>query len=80
MLKAKQGDFKAHRAYMIRSYALTLSAISLRAIKYLLAVTVHPPPLELYRTVAWLGWVLNLLIAEYFIINRKNSGRMLKAL
>lgn len=73
-IKAKQGDYKAHRIYMIRSYALTLSAISLRAIKLLMALSFHPSPMELYRTVAWLGWVLNLLVAEYFIINRKKRN------
>jgi len=76
--KAMKGEYKSHRAYMIRSYALTLSAISLRAIKWLLASGFHLPPMEIYRTVAWTGWVLNLLVAEYFIINRLKSAPQLK--
>jgi uncharacterized membrane protein len=72
--RAKNRDFKSHRAYMIRSYALTLSAITLRAFKWLLASGFHFPPMEIYRTVAW-AWVLNLLVAEYFIINRANKMR-----
>ncbi len=65
--KALQRDFKAHRHYMIRSYALTLSAISLRAWKVLLVYALHPGPMDIYRVVAWLGWIGNLLVAEWWI-------------
>jgi Predicted membrane protein (DUF2306) len=67
LIKAKQKKFKAHRAYMIRSYALTLSAITLRAWKYAITNTVTLPPMDVYRVVAWLGWVGNLIMAEYII-------------
>ncbi len=67
LIKAKQKDFKAHRQYMIRSYALTLSAITLRAWKYGITNTMSLPPMDVYRSVAWLGWVPNLLIAEFLI-------------
>jgi uncharacterized membrane protein len=68
--KAMQKDFKAHRNFMIRSYALTLSAISLRAWKVLIVYSFHPGPMDAYRIVAWLGWVGNLLLAEYIIRKR----------
>jgi uncharacterized membrane protein len=67
LVKAKQKNFKAHRNYMIRSYALTLSAITLRAWKYGITNTVTLPPMDVYRVVAWVGWVGNLIIAEYLI-------------
>jgi hypothetical protein len=67
LYKAKQKDFKAHRNYMIRSYALTLSAITLRAWKYGIANTMSIPPMDIYRAVAWMGWVINLGIAEWII-------------
>jgi uncharacterized membrane protein len=67
LIKAKQKNFKAHRNYMIRSYALTLSAITLRAWKYGITNTMTLPPMDVYRVVAWLGWVGNLIIAEYII-------------
>jgi hypothetical protein len=67
LYKAKQKDFKAHRNYMIRSYALTLSAITLRAWKYGIANTMSLPPMDIYRAVAWLGWVINLGVAEWII-------------
>lgn len=74
LIRARQGDFKAHRNFMIRSYALTLSAITLRAWKYGITNTVELPPMDVYRAVAWLGWVVNLGVAEYLIYRlRKKS-------
>ncbi len=70
LIKAKQKDFKAHRRYMIRSYAMTLSAITLRAWKYAINNTMELPPMDVYRVVAWLGWVGNLIVAEYIIRTR----------
>lgn len=67
LIKARQKNFKAHRNYMIRSYALTLSAITLRAWKYAITNTVALPPMDVYRVVAWVGWVGNLIVAEWLI-------------
>ncbi len=67
LLKAKQGDYKSHRHYMIRSYALTLSAITLRAWKFSITNNFELPPMDVYRAVAWLGWVPNLIFAEFWI-------------
>jgi Predicted membrane protein (DUF2306) len=67
LVKARQKDFKAHRRFMIRSYALTLSAITLRAWKYAITNSFELPPMDVYRSVAWLGWVVNLAVAEYII-------------
>lgn len=81
-IKAKRQDFKMHQAFMIRSYALTLSAISLRIWKVLLAMYTSFPPMDRYRIIAWLGWTLNLLIAElliWFFLNRKQKLRGLTA-
>jgi len=71
IIKAKKLDFKSHKNYMIRSYALTLSAITLRAWKFLIMNLFEFPPMDVYRTVAWLGWGLNLIIAEYFIFKKR---------
>src|SRR6476661_3067423 len=74
--KAKDGDYDAHRNFMIRSYALTLSAITLRAWKWSINNSVELPPMDVYRAVAWLGWVPNLLIAEWMIWrHRSNAAR-----
>ena len=75
LYKALQKDFKAHRIFMIRSYALTLSAITLRVWKVLLANYTDIPPMDRYRIIAWLGWVLNLLLAEciiYYYIKKRS--------
>lgn len=67
LVAAKQKKIVMHQEYLIRSYALTLSALTLRAWKYAISNTFEMPPMDLYRVVAWLGWVLNLLIAEWVI-------------
>ncbi|MBK9466109.1 MAG: DUF2306 domain-containing protein [Chitinophagaceae bacterium] len=66
LIKAKQKKFKAHRNYMIRSYALTLSALTLRAWKYAITNTMALPPMDVYRVVAWVGWVGNLAFCRIY--------------
>lgn len=56
-----------HQKFAIRSFALTLSAISLRLFKYLLVLFFEPFPMDAYRIAAWSGWTFNLLIAELII-------------
>lgn len=72
-IKAKQKNFKAHRNYMIRSYALTLSALTLRAWKYAITNSFELPPMDVYRSVAWLGWVPNILLAEWIIFSKRKK-------
>lgn len=72
LIKVKQKNFKAHRKLMILSYSLTLSAITLRAWKYLITNTMTLPPMDVYRVVAWLGWVGNLVVAIWIIGRKKN--------
>lgn len=81
LVKARQRDFKAHRYYMIRSYALTLSALTLRAWKYAITNThaLHVPPMDVYRIVAWAGWGINLLVAEWIIWRDQRKGNRFKA-
>lgn len=62
-----------HKEWMIRSFSLALSAITLRAWKYLIVATFHTRPMDTYVIVAWLGWVLNLLIAELIIYRIKKK-------
>ncbi len=73
--KIKQRNIQAHRDFMYRSFALALSAISLRAWKYIIVAIWHPRPMDTYRVVAWLGWVGNLILAEIIIsyIKKKQS-------
>lgn len=63
----------AHKEWMIRSYALTLSALTLRAWKWLLIALFHLRPLNAYMIVAWLGFVPNLIFAEWLIRQQRNK-------
>ena len=74
VLKARKGDLVAHRSFMIRSFALTLSALTLRAWKWGINNSIELPPMDVYRAVAWLGWVPNLAIAEFLIWRYKCSA------
>ncbi|HXB94081.1 MAG TPA: DUF2306 domain-containing protein [Puia sp.] len=60
--------FDLHGDFMFRSYALTLSALTLRSYTYLIALSNIPAsPRDVYITTAWLSWVPNLIIAEILI-------------
>ena len=71
LLAARRKKFIAHRRYMLWSYGLALSAITLRLWKLVLAKTLQPRPMDLYRVVAWLGWVPNLIFAEILAKKRR---------
>lgn len=68
----RNGNLALHRNWMIRSYALTLAAVTLRF--YLPGSMMAGIPMTIaYPVIAWLCWVPNLLVAEWFI----RSGRSL---
>ncbi|CAN5611719.1 hypothetical protein BH10BAC5_BH10BAC5_01880 [soil metagenome] len=79
IIKIKQKDIAAHRAFIIRSFALALSAITLRLWKYLIIMLFHARPMDAYQIVAWMGWVPNLLLAE-LIIQKFNWAKIRKKL
>ena len=58
--------FGDHRAWMIRSWALTLSAVTLRIYLPLIPL-LGLPFLESYRAISFLAWVPNLLLAEAYL-------------
>ena len=63
----KKGNYQKHKNFMIRSYALTLSAISLRLFKFGIVTVLELPPMDTYKIVSVLGWGINLIIAELII-------------
>ncbi|MGB1247601.1 MAG: DUF2306 domain-containing protein [Chitinophagales bacterium] len=69
-----QGKVLLHKKYIYFSYALTLSAITLRLWKQGIAYTFAPYPMDLYRIVAWLGWIPNLIIA-YLLTKKIKHGK-----
>ncbi|OXG08314.1 DUF2306 domain-containing protein [Flavobacterium araucananum] len=66
----KNKNITAHKAFMLRSFALTFSAITLRFWKVILVYLFHPAPMDVYQIIAWLGWIPNLLIVEYYLYNQ----------
>jgi uncharacterized membrane protein len=70
---ALQGRFAKHRRWMIRSWALTLAAVTLRL--YLpLVMALDLPFLPWYRAISFLAWVPNLVAAELWL--RRTGSRV----
>ncbi len=64
--EAKARRFPTHRAWMIRSYAMILAAVTLRVQLPLLAIYFQGFD-QAYAIVAWSCWVPNLLVAEVIV-------------
>jgi uncharacterized membrane protein len=65
-----QGRLAEHRRWMIRSWALTLAAMTLRI--YLpLVMASGLPFLPWYRAISFLAWVPNLILAELWLQRRR---------
>jgi uncharacterized membrane protein len=65
--RVRSGDIDAHRQWMIRNFALTLAAVTLRNYMPFMLFALHWPFARTYITVSWLCWVPNLLIAEWMV-------------
>ena len=70
---AKSRRFVDHKNYMIRSYALTFSAITLRTWNLILSNCTNISLDDLYVINAWLGFVPNLMVAEIIIGRNRPS-------
>jgi hypothetical protein len=74
-IRIRVRDLVSHREWMIRSFALTLAAVTLRI--YLpVSLLSGVEFLDAYPVIAWACWVPNLLIAEAVI----RSGRVKRVL
>lgn len=74
----RAGDVAEHRRWMIRNFSLTFAAVTLRMQLGLLIGFVGLSFDEAYVTVAWLAWVPNLVLAEWWLLagrRRRASGR-----
>lgn len=72
-LFVKKQNWIKHKEYMFRSYALTLSAISLRLFKWGIVTFFSLPPMDTYRIVGILGWTFNLALVELYIFMSKRD-------
>jgi len=67
--RIRAGDDVDHRRWMIRNYSLTFAAVTLRT---LLGPTIAfgVPFDPAYSAIAWLSWVPNLIVAEWWVVRR----------
>jgi hypothetical protein len=72
-LTARARRFDEHRRWMIRSFALTFAAVTLRIYMPLSAVAGLDVS-QAYVAIAWLAWVPNLIVAELYL--RRGAQRL----
>ncbi|MEO7964790.1 MAG: DUF2306 domain-containing protein [Gemmatimonadaceae bacterium] len=77
-LRIRAGGQRSHRRWMIRSYSLTLAAVSLR-IYIPLSEAFGIPFADAYQVIAWLAWVPNLIMAEWFVLERRSGVEVASA-
>lgn len=73
---ARNANWQKHRAFMIRSYALTISALTLRLLKLLLVDNVKLDEVELYRLNSWLAFLISLLAGELIIFFSRHRSTL----
>lgn len=67
------GNVKSHQNWMVRSYAVTLAGLTLRL--YLgVSVILGIKFFDAYPVLAWICWVPNLLLAEWFVRRRMHGA------
>jgi hypothetical protein len=69
--KIKKRKIEEHRRWMWRSFALTFAAITLRVYIFFVSWSYDLSQPTAYATLAWLSWVPNLILVEFYL--RKNS-------
>lgn len=74
-LEIRKRNIQGHKEYMVRSFALTCSALALRTWKIILSNTMQLDPVVLYTADAWLSFVPNLLFAEWLIRCKRKHAR-----
>jgi uncharacterized membrane protein len=73
----RAGDVASHRRWMVRNFALTFAAVTLRLLAPVAFASGIPFELS-YPVIAWLCWVPNLLVAER-VFNRTTAGKFAPA-
>ena len=76
-LTVRRGDIPAHRHWMIRNFALTLAAVTLRNYLPLMLFGLHWSFRTTYVVVSWLCWVPNLLVAEWMVQHSRRAPVMI---
>lgn len=64
----RRGDVAEHRRWMVRSFAMTFAAVTLRIELGLFTGVLGWSFEAAYVTVAWFSWVPNLVVAEWLVL------------
>lgn len=70
----RHGDIQTHKRWMFRNYAATFAAVTLR-LWLPLSMALGIDFTLAYRTIAWLCWVPNVLIIEWWLRRRQPLPR-----
>ena len=70
----RRKEIQSHRQWMVRNYALTFAAVTLRLWQIVFQVAAVDFTTA-YITVAWLSWIPNLLVAEWIVHKIKPGQR-----
>jgi uncharacterized membrane protein len=70
----RAGDIAEHRRWMVRNFALTFGAVTLRVELGLFTGVLGWSFDHAYVTVAWLSWVGNLVVAEWWLLRQPVHG------
>lgn len=65
VLHARSGDIAAHRRWMLRSFALTYAAVTLRLMSPFLSL--YLDPMTQSQLVYWLSWIVNLVLVQIWM-------------
>lgn len=71
----RNGDVKQHQKWILRSYSLTLAAITLRLYVFISSWSLDLTQPAAYAIIAWLSWTVNLLVCEMYFVSK---GRKLQ--
>lgn len=72
------GDLAGHREWMVRNYALTWGAVMLRVYMGVSQEVLGLTFVQAYPVVAWLCWVPNLALAEWYVSRRRSRANALR--
>lgn len=74
-LTIRRRDIEAHKRWMIRNYALTYAAVTLRVEMPFLILAFGVAPIMALNIVGWTCWVPNLAVVEWFMRRRPQAAR-----
>lgn len=74
VIHARRGNIAAHRRWMLRSFALTYAAVTLRLLSPVLSV--YLDAVTLSQVVYWLSWTLNLALLQVWMsVSGRKQGK-----